>query len=66
MNLLEWLKIENPLASAKGLSGISYDGNNSTLTDSFRRMIFQLFHPDPKGRKQKNQPFPLGFQGKKG
>jgi hypothetical protein len=28
-------------------------------------MIFQLFHPGPKGRKLKNQPFPLGIQGKK-
>jgi hypothetical protein len=29
-------------------------------------MIFQLLHPDPKGGKLKNQPFPLGIQGKKG
>jgi hypothetical protein len=38
---------------------------NSTLTDSNQRKIFQLFHPVPKGIKLKNQPFPLGIQGKK-
>jgi hypothetical protein len=29
-------------------------------------MISQLFNPDPKGGKLKNQPSPLGIQGKKG